>query len=300
MTKKLALITVVIYLIAADIVFMITPLFASKPVRASVYPRTVISNSPIVFKDSTEGAETVRWEFGNGAVTNKAKGLYTFVKPGHYPVRVTVNGEQQQTFMIEVTAPPVVAAVDSTVSIYAEKTGVAGQKVHFKAMGKGIEWSEWHFTQGSTIDARTAETFHAYERAGTYEVSLLTNLNPMHPKIHKIVIQKPYTITESVVLKKSAKKEAAAAPVKAEEPDVFKSKLQAIANGESFSSTYTFLVKNYLCSNPKTPIVVNGKTGSDFYSYCQSLQMNSGIIIKNAVVEINPSTHCAIKVVIQQ
>lgn len=300
MNKKLAFITIIIYLALADIIYMLMPLFKDRPIKASLYPSQVHINQPVLFRDSTDGAESVLWEFGNGDQSTKPLGRYTFKEPGKYVVRLTIDQKRHTTFFVDVTKPKTVAMKDTTVTIYADRTGITGQKIHFKAIGPQIEWCEWHFGKDNNIDARTPEAFYTFAKPGTYEVFLLTNLNPVKPKIHTIAIKPQYKVTENIVLKKPNSKPSSGGDKADEKSEELKKRLQAIANGQNFLTNYNYLLKKHLCSNPKVVVVINGKKRTDFYSYCQGLQMNSGATIRQVKPEINPQTLCVTMLNIQQ
>lgn len=297
MNNKLALITFGIYSALAAVIYGAVSLLHQNPLRASVYPRQILVNSPIYYSDSTVGAKSLLWEFGNGSKSVKHKGVYKFQEAGRYVVRITVDGEKQDTFLVTVTAPVVMPKKDSTVFIYASKSGIVNQKIHFKAMGGDIEWCEWYFGESGKVDERGLEAFYTFGKPGEYTVKLITNLNQAKPVLHKVSVAPEYKVTEQVVVAPPKPKGGGGG---GGEVDEFKDRLQKLANGESFSLHYNILVKKFLCSNSKVPVVVNGKTNSDFYSYCQSLQINSGIKIDQVTPEMNPKTNCASKIIVVQ
>ena len=294
MNIKLASSTFAIYLILAGIIYLFTNLIREKPILANILPRTVHVNEPIFFSDSTQSAGTTLWEFGNGDSKTSRKGSYQFTKEGNYLVRLTVNHTKTDTFVVTVLKAPVVYTKPKSVFIFADESGIAGEKIHFKALGEGIEWCEWSFGESGKTDSRENEFFYAYNKKGTYRISLLTNLNPEIPKYHTIEILPQYNVTKTVVPVLGKK----AAP-KAEVND-FQVKLQAMARGADFPVNYNKLVRKYLCNNPYTPVIVNGKGANDFYSYCQGLQLKSGIVIDQARIELNAKSKCPDKIVIQQ
>lgn len=298
MNNKLALTTFGIYIALASILYFIISAFTQVPMRASVYPRVISVNEEIFFADSTSDANSTLWEFGNGSKSSRRKGSYKFKVPGRYIVRVTVNNEKNDTFMVTVNKPALVYKRDSTVYVYANKSGIVNQKIHFRAMGGNIEWCEWYFGESGKIDARGHEAFYAFNKVGEFSVKLITNLNPQKPVTYEVSISPEYKVTENVVpVPKAAPKGGGGG---GGETDEFKSRLQALANGANFSVHYNFLVNKFLCNNSKVPVLVNGKTTSDFYSYCQGLQINSGVKIDQVTPEINPKTNCASKIIIVQ
>lgn len=300
MNTRLTVTTVLIYFTLAIIIYLGTILTQKNPISASVYPREVLVNNPIHFSDSTKGVKKILWEFGNGDKSTQKTGDYAFRKEGNYLIRLTLNGKDRDTFYVRVKKPLLVYKKDTTAPfIFGPKSGVAGQKLHFKVLGANADWCEWYFGETGKIDARELETFHAFTSTGIYTVKLITNLNPKNPIIHTIKILPQYKIVENVTVKPKPATAAAAAPP-AEKEDKLKTTIQAIANGGNFSVHYNFVLKAYLCSNARTNVVVNTKPPIDFYSYCQSLQLSSGITIDAVKPEVDPKTNCPSRLIITQ
>ncbi|HTF81165.1 MAG TPA: PKD domain-containing protein [Cytophagales bacterium] len=295
MNNKLALLTFAIYTALAGIIYAVSSLSQERTIRASVYPRVITVDDKIVFADSTKGANQILWEFGNGSKSFKRKGAYKFQQPGTYIVRLTIDESQRDTFIVKVTQPAMVYKKDSSIFIYANGSGIVNQNIHFKAMGTEIEWCEWYFGESGKIDSRSHETFHSFTKPGEYQVKLITNLNPKKPVVHKISITAEYRVTEPIVIKPPAKGGGGGGP-----KDEFKERLQKIANGASFNEHFNYLVKKHLCSNSKVPVLVNGKSTADFYSYCQGLQINTGTKIDKVSTELNPKSGCVSKIIVVQ
>jgi PKD repeat protein len=293
MNKKLLLITSGLYLLLAGILYLFISMLRDNPIRATLYPKNIRLNELIYFNDSTADASSIVWEFGNGDKYEKAKGTYMFKETGKYKVRLTINNKIHQTFLVDVNPSIKISKVDSSVKILADVSGIVDQKIHFKALGKNIQWCEWHFKGMGKIESRALETFYSYNKPGRYEVYLVTNLNFNKPKKHVIEIEPQYKITENIIVKPAAGR-------KEEKPDKFKLMLQNIANGNDFNLNYNYLLKKYLCGYAKTPVIINEAKPIDFYSYCQGMQLKSNILIKSAIIELNPKTNCPIKIIVTQ
>lgn len=295
MNIKLALSTFGIYLFLAGIIYLFTNVMREIPIRATIFPRTVSVQEPIHFSDSTQNAEDVLWEFGNGDSKTSKEGTYKFEKEGKYLVRLTVNHEKTDTFLITVNRPVVVYKKPKAIFILADESGIVGEKIHFKALAEDIEWCEWSFGESGKIDAREKDVFYSYNKKGKYTISLKSNLNPETPKFHQINILPQYNVTQ--IVRPSISKPGGGAKM---EVNDFQEKLQAMARGADFLVNYNKLVKKYLCNNPYTQVIINGKATNDFYSYCQGLQLKSGIVIEQARIEVNPKSKCPDKIVIKQ
>jgi len=73
-------------------------------VKASVSSRCIYANEAVRFRDSTIGAYSWKWEFGDGGHSDRQKGEYVFSDAGRYRVRLTLNGNKhlQRFFDISV------------------------------------------------------------------------------------------------------------------------------------------------------------------------------------------------------
>jgi hypothetical protein len=295
MNARLTLITLLIYTSIATVIFFAMKGSGNNAILASVFPRELTVNDVLFYSDSTTHAETRLWEFGNGNKTSRPKGSYQFRKAGKYLIKLSINNQLADTFFVTVKPPPVQYIKDTAITIFAKTTSIAGQNEHFKILGADVEWCEWYFGESGKIDARDAETFHAYSSPGTYEVKLVTNLNPNAPLYHTIKVTPAYKLADNIITP---------------EPDAgggggggandLKQHIQKIASGGSFSTNYNYIIKTFLCNNIHVAVTTNGKGGNDFYSYCQNLRLNSGVTIDNVASESDPKTNCINKLIITQ
>lgn len=293
MNARLTLITLLIYTSLAAVIFFAMKGSTNNAVRASVFPRELTVNDILFYSDSTTYAESRLWEFGNGNKTSKPKGTYQFRKAGKYLIKLSINNQLADTFLVNVKQPPAQYVKDTAITIYANPTGIAGQNVHFKILGADVDWCEWYFGESGKIDAREAETFHSYSTPGTYEVKLVTNLNPNAPVYQNIKISPSYKLADNVITSEPAAGGGGGGS------DI-KQYIQKIASGGSFSTNYNYIIKTFLCNNIHIAVTTNGKGGNDFYSYCQNLRLNSGVTIDNVASESDPKTNCINKLIITQ
>jgi hypothetical protein len=280
----------------ATVIFFAVKGCTNSTIQASVYPRELTINDVLFYSDSTQHAENRLWDFGNGNKTSKAKGTYQFRKAGKYLIKLHINNKLADTFMINVKAPPIRYVKDTILTIYASSTGIAGQNVHFKILGSDVDWCEWYFGESGKIDARDEETFHAYSTPGTYQVKLVTNLNPSVPVYHTIKINPAYKLADNIITSQPETNSNGGGGGGSD----LKLHIQKIASGGSFSSNYNYIIKTFLCNNIHVAVTTNGKSGTDFYSYCQNLRLNSGITIDNVTSESDPKTNCINKLIITQ
>lgn len=294
MNIRLTIITLLIYSSIAMVIFFTVKGTTTNTVQAAVFPRDLTINDVLYYSDSSQHTETRLWEFGGASQTSRAKGYYQFHKAGKYLIKLTINNKLADTFFVNVKAPKLQYIKDTVISIHASPTGIAGQNVHFKILGANVEWAEWYFGESGRIDSRDAETFHSYSTPAQYEVKLVTNLNQNAPIYHTITISPAYKLADNII---TADKPPGGGGGSGEDLKLY---IQKIASGVSFSSNYNLIIKKFLCENTHVTVTTNGKGGNDFYSYCQNLQLNSGVIIENVATESDPRTGCISKLIITQ
>ncbi len=294
MNLRLFLLTAGIYLSLACLIYFLNSSSKDVTVAANIYPRVVEVDQPINFKDSTERAGSILWEFGNGDKSYKSSGSYKYKKEGRYLVRLIINKIKRNTFSITVRKTEIAAPQIQPLSIFGNRVGIVGQEIHFKLLGPKVDWSEWYFGKSGKVESRDQETFHTFSEVGEYKIKVLTNLNPQIALYHNIKIIPQYKTTEIVSLKKQEPKSTGSSP------DKLLMAFQEIANGGNLSSIYNQIVKLYLCSNLHVKVLVNGKSTIDLYSYCQSLQLGHEVKIDQVTPEIDPKSGCAGKIIVQQ
>jgi PKD repeat protein len=296
MNIRLTIITLLIYTSIAMVIFFTIKGTITNTVQAAVFPRELTVNDVLYYSDSSQHTTSRLWEFGNGNQTSRSKGYYQFRKAGRYLIKLTINNQLADTFLVNVKAPKLQYVKDTAITIYASPTGITGQNVHFKILGADVEWAEWYFGESGKIDDRQAETFHSYSTPGKYEVKLVTNLNQNAPIFHTITISPAYKLADNILTQEN---DPAGGGGGGGGSDL-KQYIQKIASGVSFSNNYNYIIKKFLCENTHVTVTTNGRGGNDFYSYCQNLQLNSGVIIDNVATESDPRTGCINKLVITQ
>lgn len=293
MNARLTTITLAIYVSLAMLIFFSMKLAEKDIIKVAVFPRELTVNDILYYSDSTDNIQSRLWDFGNGNKTSRPKGAYQFRKEGKYLIRLIQNNQLADTFTIVVKKPVLQYIKDTAITIYAPPTGIAGQNVHFKILGADVEWCEWYFGESGKIDERKEEVFHAYNDPGSYEIKLISNLNPNVPVYHKIKILPAYKMVDNLLTTEKAKGGGGSG-------NDLKQYIQKIADGGNFNTNYNHIIKTYLCNNSHIAVITNGKGGNDFYSYCQNLQLNAGIRIDNVVSEMDPKSNCINKLTITQ
>lgn len=276
MSKLNNLTSIVIYAVLALSILLIILLFRSfgpsVELDAHLSDYSISTGSRITYADSTQGAKSWLWEFGNGDESEQRSGQYSFTKAGEYRVRLTVNGKSEKLFTVHV-----IDSQDDKISkiaqIEAPDFAMQGENIVFRGVGMDKQW-RWEFGESGMVDAREKEPIYAYSEPGTYTITLTTE-NTQYPVYHTIEIAPQYMESDST--------------------DVLtvigldiKEKLQNIVDGKPFNSNYNYIVNKYLGSNEKTEVVINNTKFNDVYSYCQGLRLASGhqTVIEQVAVEI--------------
>lgn len=227
--------------------------FSDVPIRASISPLDVEVGSPIRYSDSTYNASDVLWEFGNGDVSNDKNGFYTFRESGTYQVRLTVNGEKSQNFIVYVKERRG-QRDNKLVRIKAPSKVIQNERVVFMADGDSDNWS-WELGESGKVDSWEQNPIHVYSEAGAYEVKLMAD-NMRSPIVHRI-----YVVPNRICLY----------PPAAE--DIRERLQQIIDDRNVFNRNYEYLLRKYLYKNPNVPVLINGTNEIDFWSYCQGLKI---------------------------
>lgn len=261
--------------------FIMPKLFTTREIAASVIPLDIEIGQTIHYSDSTKGADTWLWEFGNGDESLSQQGQYTFTETGRYQIRLKVDNKQEKKFIINVRAPQKNEG-EQLVHIEAPKTAMQGEYIVFRGEGPSKEW-RWEFGETGIVDSREKSAIYKYELPGIYDV-LLSTEETQYPVRHQIEILPQFTEDES-------------ADVESLIGNDIKQKLQNIIDQKPFNENYNYILSSYLCNNPNMPVVVNNDKKNDFYSYCQGLKIigRQKTTIDNVIIELDPLNETCIK-----
>ena len=229
--------------------------------------------APIRYSDSTYNASDVLWEFGNGDTSNDKEGFYTFKDPGTYQIRLIINGEKSQSFIVSVKEERYCREDSSkSVKIKAPMKVLQNERVLFMADGDSDNWS-WEFGESGKVDSHERNPIHVYSKAGVYEVKLMA-ANMMCPVVHRIEV-----VPEIIV-------EPLEDPDDKVREDIQKRLQQIIDEKNVFNKNYEYLLSKYLGKNPNVPVLINGTNENDFSSYCYGLKIK-GKQQSTVIMEVN-------------
>lgn len=244
---------------------------SERDIRASVWPVDPLAGQEVFYADSTSGAESWHWEFGDGTASFGHEGKHIFRQEGIYKVRLTVDGNTERFFEVTVKRKTD-DLTDHLVRITAPAEAIQGENIVFRGEGNDEQW-RWEFGESGMVDSREKTTIYAYSEAGLYEV-LLNTENTRYPVRHNINILPRYSENDST--------------------DVMvligldiREKLQNIVEGKPFNTNYNYVVNKYFNGNLATPVTINNNKYNDFYSYCQGLRHigRKSVVIETVVVE---------------
>jgi FOG: PKD repeat len=159
---------------------------SSNPTIASFSASPVSGNAPlnVSFTDSSTGATSWYWKFGDGNTSNEQNPTHTYSEAGKYTVVLTVNNDKNSNsnpLNIIVQASPSQEIVLPVADFYTDNTsGYAPLPVQFTDNSQNATSWNWNFGDGNNSTEQNPS--HTYSTAGTYTVSLTaTNENGTSP-----------------------------------------------------------------------------------------------------------------------
>ncbi|GAB2700495.1 PKD domain-containing protein [Mucilaginibacter koreensis] len=280
-------------LLVAGLIFLFkSSLFDKRNVNARILKDEIFLNEDLVYSDNTPDAKKWLWEFGNGDKTTQQNGSYRFKKPGAYIVRLTVDGNLQQQFPINVKDTVVTVAKDTLITVNGPTQGIVNEEVRLEAQGNARIY-EWSFGETGRVDVKGPTALYTYHNPGTYFVRLTTD-NGKRPAYHRIIISSPDSTVNEIVTPGEGERKAV---------DDIRAHLQAIANGADFNTHYYYLVNRYFCGDEKVGVNLESTGGNkqtDLYSYCMRLTFGGGINIDEAQVTLKPKSNCSSLLTVKQ
>ncbi|MBR2261799.1 MAG: PKD domain-containing protein [Paludibacteraceae bacterium] len=248
-------------------------------IRAAVSPLNVELGKAIYYSDSTSGAKSVLWEFGNGDVSKDPKGSYIFTHTGKYKIRLTVDYDKVVSFIVNVNDRKM-ATEKERVKIIAPSKAMVNERVVFMADGDADSWN-WEFGETGIVDSRERNPIYVFSKPGQHEIRLLAG-NMEYPITKTIdVVSSDFTITGD--------------PRSEIENDI-QEHLQDIIDKKNFNSNYNYILNKYLSKKhggrgDNTLVLVNNTNENDFYSYCNGLKIMGkakSTFIESVTMENNP------------
>ena len=133
--------------------------------------------SPLLvsFNNTTTGAVTYSWDFGDGGTSTLANPTHTYNSPGSYTVTLIASnaGGCKDTVIVpaSVNIGSLSASFTKSTAVTCTNTPVSFTNTSLPGPGN----STWYFGDGNSFSGTNAT--HAYAAAGTYTVKLVVNYN---------------------------------------------------------------------------------------------------------------------------
>lgn len=291
---------IIIGVIAALLIAALIALWLQKKVIHSaddivggISPSSLSVGDTLLFEDKTQFAKTRRWNFGDGATSDKTSGIHFYNKAGYYQVSLIVDNKYTKYFPVMVSARRVAQPKDTAkvkTVIDAQTQAMQNENVQFRAVSEAKQFA-WKFGETGGTDAKEKLAIYSYKKPGDYVVTLFTE-ESQEPIYHRIKILPAYDAL--------AQDEVSVEDAYAKIDNDFKYRLQQIANGNNFNMNYNYLLKTYLCSNENTVVKVNDSKANNFYMYCAGLQFDKNTVIQTVKVNFDDTQNCVTKVDINQ
>lgn len=260
----------------------------SKPegsINAKIHRSEFYLEEDLVFADNTTGAKKWLWEFGNGDRSTEQSGKYTFKEPGSYVVRLTVNDNMREQFIVVVREPLPVAVIDTVLYVTGPTGGLVFEELRLEANGIG-EIFEWSFGETGRIDVIGRSALYTYSKPGTYRVRLRSDKS-RDVAIHEVRIIDPTAeMTKELDAPGSGAQKAL---------DDLRAHIQAIADGADFNTKYNFILSKFLCNNDnvKVNVEMEGvRKQMPLYTYLMGLTFSNKITIDDVKVGLQPNSEC--------
>ncbi len=255
-------------------------------INAKVHRTEIYIDEDLVFVDNTKGAKEWLWEFGNGDSSDKQQGHYKFKEPGSYVVRLTVNKNLREQFIIIVHDPLPVIIQDTVLFVTGPTGGVVFEELRLEANGIG-EIFEWSFGETGRVDIIGRSALYTYSKPGTYKVKLRSDKSG-ELAVHEVRIIDP---TADLTMEIEAPGSGAQKLL-----DDLRAQIQAIADGADFNSKYNYILTTFLCNNDNVKVNVEmegARKQVPLYTYLMGLTFSNRIIIEEVKVSLMPNSECA-------
>jgi PKD repeat protein len=147
------------------------------PTSFTASPLSACSNNNLIsFTNSSTGAVTYTWDFGDGNSSSLQNPTYSYSNPGTYTVKlIAINGSGCNNIAIRNNYITINPAPDASFTANNTSTCNANQAFNFSGSGTGITAWNWNFGDGTTSLQQNPS--HIYSTAGAYNVTLIATNN---------------------------------------------------------------------------------------------------------------------------
>jgi gliding motility-associated-like protein len=147
----------------------------------------VCSGESVVFTSTSENADLLCWEFGDGGTATGKNPAYQYKKPGTYTVKVTAKNAGCTTIF---ESPQTIEVKNPLVNFEFHKSCADPYLIEFVDKTDHADLLSWDLGDGHTTTDRSFS--HRYDETGNYEVTLTgvnTSTNCSVPVVSTITIQ---------------------------------------------------------------------------------------------------------------
>jgi PKD repeat protein len=130
---------------------------------------------PVTFTNTTQGAVSYFWDFGDGNTSTQQNPSHTYATPGMYTVMlISANA---QGCIDTMAMPGLVGVINTAASYVAPPTVSACAPFTTSFSGNTPGATSWHWDFGDGNTSTQQSPVHTYTTAGTYTVSLVIQMN---------------------------------------------------------------------------------------------------------------------------
>ncbi len=163
-------------------------LTATNNLGSAAFSQTITVNAPVAagftstangllvnFANSSSGAATFLWEFGDGQTSTEQSPSHTYAAPGSYAVTLTASGPCGTAVSTQTVVPTAAPTADFSAS---PTTGCGPMTVNFTNNSVNATSFSWEFPGGNPATSTAASPTVTYSNSGTYTATL-TATNPI-------------------------------------------------------------------------------------------------------------------------
>lgn len=282
-----------------------------------VFADEMMTGRVIEFYDNTPNAQSWEWDFGDGSAPDyNQRALHTYQKPGHYIIRLKINGHCTHEKSISISS--ISQHTGYLPKIIAPSVVTVGQTIHFEGEKEGGQSWEWSFGESASTDALGQMVSYQFKSVGEKKITLIVNGDVEHPAVKTIYVapktikakqkidlksyefEQPHAsfslpkgtpqkdplvdlLNRLPVAPKNAPQKDSLAQAK-NAPDISNEQFQLLLNQVAAQAKTKDDFKDYLCGKYDIPVVINEDKILPFDEFCRAI---SGNKIKISALRLN-------------
>lgn len=258
-----------------------------------IVPNSAIADQKVLFIDSTEGASSWVWDFGDGTETSMSQNpSHSYSKAGKYIVKLIINGKCDDYRDITIEPKPI--SDIELAHIQGPSEANIGQTVKFIELTAEATTYEWLFSESGKVDSREKSPSYAFTSKGYKTVT--------------VYVTTPKGRLSGTLTVNVKDKDAPIAPVIIAAPAVDNTpKLSTQEKKNLFTNGFTAFItsnddatrqkamdkfKPFICG-PDAPVYKNGKEAVGIMIFCTDLQNKNKVCkVKAMSIDWNEGSDC--------